>query len=333
MLGENANTTIATEVDGKPLAIAIMGPTASGKTELAIRLHQELGAEIISVDSALVYRGMNIGTAKPSAEELARGPHRLIDFLDPSESYSAAEFCKDASREIESIVALGKTPLLVGGTMLYFKALLEGLSDMPAAAPEVRAELELEATAIGWPGLHAELQRVDPVSAARIHPNHSQRISRALEVYRSSGKALSEWQGSFQGGLLEKYHWVQIAIAPQQRSVLHQRIALRFDKMLEDGLVAEVQALFDRGDLHRDMPAIRAVGYRQVWEYLSGETDFNVMRDKGVVATRQLAKRQLTWLRGWQGLSWLNTQQESGEILTSREIVNKALNFLPTRAI
>ncbi len=319
---------LSPQVDGKPRAIALMGPTASGKTELAIRLHQEIGAEIISVDSALVYRGMDIGSAKPSADELARAPHRLIDLRDPSEPYSAAEFCQDAKREITDIVACGKIPLLVGGTMLYFKALLQGMSDMPSSQPEIRAQIEREAQQKGWPQLHLELSQVDPQTAAALHPNHSQRISRALEVYRISGRPISAYRGDSAAGLLEQYHWTQIAIAPRDRSVLHERIHLRFDKMLELGLLAEVEVLFKRGDLHSELPAIRAVGYRQVWEFLEGRFSYPEMRERGLAATRQLAKRQLTWLRSWNNLSMLYSQNEKGDMLSSDEIVNKALSFL-----
>ena len=317
----------------KPLAIALMGPTAAGKTDLAIALHEHLGAEIISVDSALVYRGMDIGTAKPSAAELARAPHRLIDIRDPAQAYSAADFVKDAHSAMQEIVHAGKTPLLVGGTMLYFKALLEGLSPMPPSDPVVRAAIEAQAAELGWPALHAQLATVDAVTAARLHPNHSQRIARALEVYRMTGKTLSHWQATAGDGLLNHFDWVQLAIAPQERSVLHQRITQRFDKMLQLGFIEEVRALFERGDLHDDLPSIRAVGYRQVWQYLQGVDTYDDMREKGIAATRQLAKRQLTWLRGWHGLSWLNTQAANGDLLSFNEIFSKALNIVNGRAI
>jgi tRNA dimethylallyltransferase len=317
----------------KHLAIALMGPTAAGKTDLAIALHERMNADIISVDSALVYRGMDIGTAKPSAEELRRAPHRLIDICDPADAYSAADFARDAREAITEIVAAGRTPLLVGGTMLYFKALLEGLSPMPPSDPTIRAAIEAEAQALGWPELHAQLAEVDPVCAARLHPNHSQRISRALEVYRISGTPMSAWQTGEGDGLLDSYHWIQIAIAPQQRTVLHQRIARRFDKMLELGFIEEVEALYRRGDLHEDMPSIRAVGYRQVWQYLAGECDKATMRERGIAATRQLAKRQLTWLRGWHGLSWVNTLDAQGQPLEFEEIFRQTLNIVEQRAI
>lgn len=317
----------------RPLAIALMGPTASGKTDLAIALTEILDVEIISVDSAMVYRGMDIGTAKPGVEELARAPHRLIDIRDPSQPYSAANFCLDARREMEDICRKGKTPLLVGGTMLYFKALLEGLSDLPPANEQVRAKIEADARQYGWRHIHNELKKVDPVSARRIHPNHSQRLSRALEVFLVAGVPMSELHARSGAGLLEQYHWIQIAIAPRNREILHQRITVRFDKMLEAGLIDEVRRLYGRGDLQPDLPAIRSVGYRQVWDYLAGVISCDELRVRGVVATRQLAKRQLTWLRTWPSLNWLYTQHESGENLTPKEIVNEALSFLGKRPI
>lgn len=317
----------------KPLALALMGPTAAGKTDLAIALHEHLQAEIISVDSALIYRGMDIGTAKPSAEELRRAPHRLIDICDPAESYSAADFARDAKRAMAEIVAAGRIPLLVGGTMLYFKALLEGLSPMPPSNPAIRAAIEAEATIVGWPALHEELAKVDPECAARLHPNHSQRISRALEVFRMSGTPMSVWQNGGSGGALDSYRWVQVAVAPQERSVLHERIARRFDKMIELGFIEEVASLRQRGDLHQDMPSMRAVGYRQVWQYLGGECDLVEMRERGIAATRQLAKRQLTWLRGWHGLSWVNTLDALGNPLSTDEIFRQTLNIVEQTAI
>lgn len=310
-----------------------MGPTAAGKTDLAMALHDQLQGDIISVDSALVYRGMDIGTAKPSPEELSLAPHRLIDIRDPSEPYSAAEFTRDATREIETIVGEGRVPVLVGGTMLYFKALLEGLSPMPASDPQVRRQLEEEAARFGWPHLHSELQRVDPVLAARLHPNHSQRIGRALEVFRGTGRPLSEWQSTAGEGLSERYQWVQIAIAPQQRNVLHQRIAERFELMLQNGFVDEVRSLYLRGDLDPDLPSMRSVGYRQVWQYLDDEYDYEQMRAAGVAATRQLAKRQLTWLRHWHDLSWVHTLDDQGKVLPFDEILAQTLNIVKKRTI
>jgi len=324
-------------VTEKPRIIFLMGPTASGKTDLAIALREHLPVEIISVDSALVYRGMDIGSAKPSAAELAKAPHRLIDIRDPSEPYSAADFCADAEREIAAIVAEGKIPLLVGGTMLYFKALLEGMADMPEADTDIRLAIERDAAEHGWPYVHQQLADVDPVMAAEIHPNHSQRVSRALEVYRASGKTMTELR-AVQGeraepAFSERYQVIQIAIAPRDRQVLHERIEKRFHTMAANGLVEEVRNLYRRGDLHPDLPAIRAVGYRQVWDYLDGRLSYDEMIERGVIATRQLAKRQLTWLRGWSDLYWLYTADERGISLSHEEIVACALNFASDAAI
>lgn len=292
----------------KPRAIFLMGPTASGKTDLAIRLRQILPVEVISVDSALIYRGMDIGTAKPSAEELALAPHRLIDIKDPAESYSAANFCTDAWREMQQITEQGRIPLLVGGTMLYYKALLEGLSPLPAADEKVRSEIEAKAEEQGWAVLHQELAKIDPVSAARINANDSQRINRALEVFYLTGKTLTELTA--QQGEPLPYEIVQFAIAPKDRQVLHQRIEQRFHKMIELGFQQEVEKLFQRADLHPDLPSIRCVGYRQMWEFLRGDYDHEEMIFRGICATRQLAKRQLTWLRGWKSpLQWLDSLQ------------------------
>ncbi|UXN33995.1 tRNA (adenosine(37)-N6)-dimethylallyltransferase MiaA [Avibacterium paragallinarum] len=295
-------------MSNKPRAIFLMGPTASGKTDLAIKLHQRFPVEIISVDSALIYRGMDIGTAKPNAEELAQAPHRLIDIKDPSESYSAANFRQDALREMEDITQQGKIPLLVGGTMLYYKALLEGLSPLPAADEGLRQEIEQKAEEIGWNGLHQELAKIDPVSAQRINPNDSQRINRALEVFYLTGKSLTEL--TEQKGEALPYDISQFAIAPQERQVLHQRIEQRFHIMIEQGFQQEVEKLYQRGDLHADLPSIRCVGYRQMWEFLQGEYDHQEMVFRGICATRQLAKRQITWLRGWKSpLTWLDSLQ------------------------
>lgn len=315
-----------------PLAIALLGPTASGKTALALQLCEHLPCEIISVDSALVYRGMDIGTAKPSAAELAQVPHHLIDIRDPAEAYSAADFRRDALRLMDEITARGKTPLLVGGTMLYFKVLREGIADMPVADPALRAEILAQAERDGWPAMHAELARVDPTAAALIHPNHSQRIQRALEVFRSAGVPMSQLQqGAVQQPLTHRL--LQLALAPTDRAELHQRIAARFASMLEQGLVQEVEALYRRGDLHADLPSMRAVGYRQVWEYLEGKIDYPEMVAKGEAATRQLAKRQFTWLRSWPELYWL-----AGEGCAESEFdpdlpLQKALKYLQRSSI
>lgn len=282
--------------DTRPPAILLVGPTAAGKTDLAIALHERLGCELISVDSAMVYRGMDIGSAKPSAEELARAPHRLIDILDPAEPYSAADFREDALREMAEITASGRVPLLVGGTMMYLKQLLHGVANLPSSDPAVRAELEAEAAAHGLAALHQALARVDPASAARIHPNDPQRLMRALEVYRLSGRPLSELWAEQRP---ETFPWrtLSIGLAPADRAVLHERIARRFDAMLAGGFIEEVAALKARGDLHPELPSMKSVGYRQVWAYLDGEYDRETLRHRGIVATRQLAKRQLTWMR------------------------------------
>ncbi|WP_445158171.1 tRNA (adenosine(37)-N6)-dimethylallyltransferase MiaA [Halomonas sp. E14] len=298
--------------DRRPLALLLMGPTAAGKTDLAIALHDRLDCELISMDSAMVYRGMDIGSAKPSAEELARAPHRLIDIRDPAEPYSAAEFREDARREMRQITAAGRVPLIVGGTMMYAKRLLEGVANLPSADPAIRAELERQAREQGLAALHAALARVDPESARRIHPNDPQRLMRALEVYRASGQTLSALWRQQQP---ETFPWrvLSIGVAPAERRVLHERIAARFDVMLRAGLIEEVARLKARGDLHLGLPSMKSVGYRQVWEYLDGDADIASLRQRTVVATRQLAKRQLTWLRSWPELHWFDT--ESGDTL------------------
>ena len=276
-------------------AVCLAGPTASGKSAAAMALAAELPLEIISVDSAQVYRGMDIGTAKPSAAERARVPHHLIDILEPTDAYSAARFVADAQRLIEAIQGRGRLPLLVGGTMLYFKALGDGLSAMPAADAEVRAQIDAEAAQRGWPALHAELARVDPHSAARLSPGDAQRVQRALEVWRISGRTLTHWHAQ-PGPNRPSQSLPLVSLEPQDRSWLHARIATRFDAMLAAGLVAETQALRARGDLHAALPAMRCVGYRQAWAALDAGTEQS-LRDAGMAATRQLAKRQLTWLR------------------------------------
>ena len=291
--------------------IAIAGPTASGKTNAALALAAVLAqrgqaSEIISVDSALVYRGMDIGTAKPTAEELAAVPHHLINILDPLQSYSAAEFVQDTQRLVADIRSRGAIPLLVGGTMLYFKALLDGIDDMPAADPEVRAKLDAQAATVGWPAMHAELAKVDPETAARLAPGDSQRIQRALEVWHVSGQPLSSFHQTKKRAenAQPAFDCTLFSLEPTDRSWLHARIAQRFDAMLHDGLIEEVQALRARGDLHPDLPSMRCVGYRQVWEELdwqarknAAQLNMHLVREKGIAATRQLAKRQITWLR------------------------------------
>ena len=320
-----------------PPAIFLMGPTASGKTDLAMALCDRLPCEIISVDSAMIYRGMDIGTAKPTAAELARAPHRLIDICDPAQTYSAADFRRDALAEMAEITAAGRIPLLVGGTMMYFKALIHGMSGLPSASSDVRRALEQEAKERGWEALHHELKSLDPIAAGRIHPNNRQRLMRALEVLRLTGKPISEfwkaesgpgeepalvdqsadvkdytyftrWQADETSSL--PYTVVQLAMMPPERRVLHERIRLRFLKMLEAGFLDEVRALMLREDLHPDLPSMRCVGYRQAWSYLSGEDDYETFVSKGVAATRQLAKRQLTWLRKWSDVDWLDSDDK-----------------------
>ena len=290
-----------------PKAIFLMGPTASGKTDLAIKLAQECRCEIISVDSALIYKGMDIGTAKPSAEEQALAPHLLVDIIDPVQSYSAGDFREDALALMHDIVARGNTPLLVGGTMLYYKALVEGLSPLPSANAEIRVAIEKQVETSSWQALHDELREIDPISAQRIHVNDPQRLARAIEVYRISGQTMTQLTAVKSEPI--PFNIQQFAIAPTDKSVLHERIERRFDLMLEAGFEQEVQQLFDRGDLHLDLPSMRCVGYRQMWEYIEGKLDRDEMRFRGVVATRQLAKRQMTWLRGWkQEIIWLKSE-------------------------
>lgn len=278
--------------------VFLMGPTASGKSAIGLALAERLAVEIVSVDSAQVYRGMDIGTAKPDAATRDRVPHHLLDLIDPDETYSAARFRVDAQAAIAAIRARGHVPLLLGGTMLYFKALVAGLSDLPAADPQLRAELDAQAVALGWPALHAELARVDPVTAARLAPTDAQRIQRALEVWRLTGRPLAELQGARapDAGLGPT---LPIALMPRDRARLHQRIAERFDAMLAAGLVAELASLRERFRLHPDLPAMRCVGYRQAWQFLDGAVDAAGLRAQGIAATRQLAKRQCTWLRTW----------------------------------
>ena len=288
-----------------PRAIFLMGPTASGKTALAMDLYDKLPCELISVDSALVYRDMDIGTAKPSPDELLKYPHHLINIIDPSESYSAAQFRADVLPLMQDIVRRNKIPLLVGGTMMYFNALTKGMANLPEADQAVRQQIAEHALSEGWPAVHAQLQEVDPESAARLAPNDSQRIQRALEVYKISGKTLTAHWASQQ---LQKlpYNVLNLAIMPRERKTLHQRIEQRFTLMLQQGFVAEVEALYQRGDLSLELPSMRCVGYRQAWMHIQGEIDLNGLQEKAVIATRQLAKRQITWLRSWDELQWLD---------------------------
>jgi len=298
--------------------ICIMGPTAAGKTDAAIALAEAFDGELISVDSALVYRGLSIGAAQSSY------PHHLVDIREPCDIYNAADFVSDANRVIDGVRSRGRRPILVGGTMLYFKALLEGLDDMPGTDLAVRAEIEAEAGEKGWPELHAELERIDPETATQLHPNHSQRISRALEVYRQSGVPMSEWRkGAKAGG----YDALCLALAPADRAVLHARIAERLDVMMSEGFLDEVAALRARGDLHTDLPSIRAVGYRQLWSYLEGEVSLDEALDRALAATRQLAKRQLNWLRGWSDLHWIDSLQKNA----NQTLYDSIQNYLGNR--
>jgi tRNA dimethylallyltransferase len=293
-------------VASQPL-LCIMGPTASGKTDLAIDLAKALGGELVSVDSVLVYRGLDVGSAKPDY------PHHLVDICDPADPYSAARFVNDATAAIALIRGRGRRPILVGGSMLYFRALLSGLAAMPGADPEVRQRIESEAQSRGWPHMHSKLAAVDPQSAARIHPNHSQRLVRALEVYELTGSPLSRLhEGGGERGLDEPV--LAVALAPMDRGVLHHRIEKRFQGMLDAGFVDEVRRLMERPDLHSDLPALRAVGYRQLCAYLRGEYSLEVAAERAVIATRQLAKRQFTWLRKWPDLHWIYTNAEGGVI-------------------
>ena len=307
-----------------PPAIFLMGPTASGKTALALELVKRYPCEIISVDSALIYRDMDIGTAKPDAEMQALAPHRLIDLIDPAESYSAATFRADALREMADITAAGKVPLLVGGTMMYFKFLRDGSADLPQADDAIREQLLQEGQAEGWPAMHARLAEIDPEAAARLKPMDSQRIQRAMEVYLVSGKTLSEHWAEQETQPLP-YHVVNLAVCPTERSRLHERIAQRFRIMIEQGFVPEMERLYDRGDLSIDMPSMRCVGYRQGWEYLEGKYSYDEMIERGIIATRQLAKRQITWLRSWSDLHWLDTDDP--------DILRNALKILNANAI
>jgi len=287
-----------------------MGPTASGKTALAMHLFDRLPCELISVDSALIYRGMDIGTAKPSPEELERYPHRLIDIRDPSEGYSASEFCADARAAMAEISARGRIPLLVGGTMMYFNALQQGLAPLPEANPELRAELEADARRLGWAAMHERLARLDPAAGERLKPTDAQRIERALEVVLLTGKPISEHWAE-QGAPTLPYEVTALALMPGDRARLHQRIEQRFDLMLAQGFEQEVRGLHARGDLHPGLASIRCVGYRQMWDFLEQRLSYDEMRYRGIVATRQLAKRQLTWLRGWQDVHWLDSEMDN----------------------
>lgn len=307
-----------------PRAIFLMGPTAAGKTALAMELFDKLPCELISVDSALIYREMNIGTAKPSKDELLRYPHHLVDIIDPAQSYSAAQFRADVLPLMHEIVGRGKIPLLVGGTMMYFNALTKGMAKLPNADEQIRQQITDTAQDQGWPAVHALLNEVDPLSAARLAPNDSQRIQRALEVFRISGKTLSmHWAEQEQQKL--PFNVLNLAVMPQQRKTLHQRIEQRFKLMLEQGFLEEVNALYQRGDLHLELPSMRCVGYRQAWMFIQGELDYAGMQEKGIIATRQLAKRQITWLRSWENLHWFD--------LESTDLTARVLKLLDSDTI
>lgn len=290
--------------------VCVMGPTASGKTDLAVQLAQQLSGSVISVDSAMVYRGMDIGTAKPTPSELKTTPHRLIDLCDPTEVYSAGRFCEDALLAIQEIHAQGRLPILVGGTMLYFNKLFYGMAQLPTADPKIRHDLSEKAEKIGWAAMHDELAAIDPVAASRIKPQDPQRISRALEVFALTGKPISLFHQDEHASYLADYQVTKIALVPQDRTWLHDRIAKRFDAMLAAGFLEEAKQFFDDPRMTPDLPAMRMVGYRQAWEYFAGRIDFDTMRAQAVAATRQLAKRQLTWLRSWEGLTYLDPQQD-----------------------
>jgi tRNA dimethylallyltransferase len=305
-----------------------MGPTASGKTDIAISLRGHLPVDIISVDSAQVYRQMDIGSAKPGRDTLKKHPHQLIDIRDPIDAYSAGDFLKDAREKMTEISAAGRIPLLVGGTMLYFKVLLEGLAELPQANQAIRDELQERANKSGWPSLYEELKRVDPNTAGRLHPNHSQRIQRALEVYLITGSPLSELQSLSKGqGIEDEYQVIQLALACNNRSLLHERIAQRFHLMMELGLESEVKALYRRGDLTAASTAMRSAGYRQLWDYCDGQLTLDEAIEKGIIATRQLAKRQITWLRNWPSAHEI--QVDNGEQYHSCiNISNQSLKIL-----
>lgn len=306
----------------KPFVICLMGPTAAGKTDLALALADHFSCEIVSVDSALVYKEMNIGTAKPDRATLTKAPHHLIDIRDAAVPYSAAEFVTDANKLIQEIHARGRLPLLVGGTMLYYRALTQGMAELPSADEDIRNKIQQQAKVLGWPELHNQLLKIDAIAAEKIHPNDAQRIARALEVYEVTGEPMSVlWQAEQDKGL--SFNPLYYAISPKQRSTLHDRIAIRFQKMLEQGFVEEVEQFYQREDMNLQLPSMRAVGYRQVWKYFDGEWDYGTMRDKAIVATRQLAKRQLTWLRTWPGVQHLQSDDEDLQQTITVNIENR----------
>jgi tRNA dimethylallyltransferase len=320
--------------DSLPPAIFLMGPTASGKTDLAVALRKHLPVELISVDSSQVYKGMDIGSAKPTRELLEQAPHRLINIRDPSEAYSAAEFAQDARKEMEDITRQGGIPLLVGGTMLYFKALLDGLADNPPSDLKIRKKIEADAREKGWPCLHAQLAKIDPESAGALHPNHSQRIQRALEIFQITGKPLSlikrnqQEKGSLIESILNDYKLVQIALIPLDRLYLHKCIERRFKSMLDADFESEVKVLYERADLHPDLSSLRAVGYKQMWRYLSGDISYDEVYRLGVIATRQLVKRQLTWLKKWPDLHQIHINYADEKKIFSEKALAECLKIL-----
>ena len=309
-----------------PDAFYLMGPTASGKTDLAIHLCERFPFQVISVDSSQVYRGMNIGTAKPDQAVLSKTPHRLIDIREPSDTYSVADFCVDALREMKEITASGGIPLLVGGTMFYFRALHNGLSSLPAANQNTRRRLTIEAENVGWPVLHARLEELDAITAAKIEKNDGQRIQRALEIIELSGERPSQLN-VIQKRKNIQYNLIKIALTPSDRKVLHQRIACRFGQMLAMGLLDEVSELRNIGALSAEMPVVRSVGYRQVWQYIDGELEYRQMIDSGIAATRRLAKRQLTWLRNQSGITWLDSTSKDLNTAVCRYITSKIMSL------
>lgn len=305
--------------------LCLAGPTASGKSASTHILAQHWPIEVIVMDSATIYRDMDIGTAKPSAEEQAAIPHHLLDIRDPAESYSAAEFATDATRLIQEIRARGHYPVLCGGTMLYYKALREGLNDLPQADPAIRQQLDERAQEIGWPGMHEELTRIDPVTAARLAPRDSQRIQRALEIFHISGKTMSDWLKDKAQPQEGSHQYVTMSLEPEDRSWLHKRIAVRYHDMIEQGLLQEVEKLYQRPDLHPGLPSIRCVGYRQLWSYLDGEVSLDLAIEQAIAATRQLAKRQLTWLRSEPERQQFNCQNPQA----AKQIVQAARQIWP----
>ncbi|MFO7304940.1 MAG: tRNA (adenosine(37)-N6)-dimethylallyltransferase MiaA [Gammaproteobacteria bacterium] len=314
----------AFDISTAPPVVLIMGPTGAGKTDLVLRLAEDWPIDIISVDSAMVYRDMNIGTGKPPPEVLARHPHRLVDILDPSQAYSAGQFVRDATAAIEEAHRGGRLPVLVGGTMLYFRALRRGLAALPSADPAVRAQIDREAAEKGWPALHRELAQIDPQAAARIRPNDAQRIQRALEVFRLTGKSLSELHVTAHSPR-PKLRFLAYAWVPGERARLYEAIEARFHRMMKDGFLEEVRALYARGDLHAELPSIRSVGYRQLWEHLQGKETLESAAQRAIVATRHLARRQLIWLRSESEVSWVDALESRADAHIVR-VIDSVLN-------